>query len=562
MRKRVAGLVLVVAAATSQAHAQRIRGVLTDSATRERVPGAVVILYDSAGRGLARVIAGADGQYTIGSSRTTRTMRVMRIGFRPRELAVGAGDSVVNVLLQPIPSLVAGVKATDRRVCDAASDGNPALDLWEQARAGLLASLVSRESSPPRIRLRTYRRTIEPVLRKIVADTAEYQDVVDGRSFVAARPPWVFATYGYLREEGGIREYYGPDESVLLDPTFAETHCLHAIEGRGPRAAQIGIAFDPIATPARDTVVDIAGALWLDRVTYAPHDIEFRYTNLEREGRDSGGEVDFALMPNGISMIERWQIRSVVVVMDVPATTTNLARRDIPRRDRSNARVLAYQHIGGEIADAVWPDGKHWAGNLPSIQGTVIDADSIPVANAVVWTLDRRDTVRTDAAGHFKFPPMEPGLYRVVATDSALAVEGILRSLPEPAVVLTSQSADVTVLLHSRAEVFPTVCPSKSYRPGSGVLFARVVDSLGAAVPSAQIEIETTARGDTTTRARAGQTRIGITGDDGRFVICGADRSERLVVRAFKGTRGVGVAIDRWGDEVLSLFLTIRQLKL
>ena len=176
MRKRVAGLVLVlvVVAATSQAHAQRIRGVLTDSATRERVPGAVVILYDSAGRGLARVIAGADGQYTIGSGATTRTMRIMRIGFRPRELAVGAGDSVVNISLQPIPSLLAGIKATDSRVCDAASDGNPALDLWEQARAGLLASLVSRESSPPRIRLRTYRRTIEPVLRKIVADTAEY----------------------------------------------------------------------------------------------------------------------------------------------------------------------------------------------------------------------------------------------------------------------------------------------------------------------------------------------------------------------------------------------------
>ena len=297
-------------------------------------------------------------------------------------------------------------------------------------------------------------------------------------------------------------------------------------------------------------------------MTYAPHDIEFRYTNLEREGRDSGGEVDFALMPNGISMIERWQIRSVVVVMDVPVTTTNLARREVPRRERSNARVLAYQHIGGEIAAAVWPDGKHWEGNLPSIQGTVIDADSVPVANAVVWTLDRRDTVRTDAAGRFKFPPVEPGLYRVVATDSALAIEGISRSLPEPAVVLASQSADVTVLLHSRAEVFPTVCPSKSYRPGSGVLFARVVDSLGAAVPDAQIEIETMTPGDTTAKARVGQTRIGVTGEDGRFVICGADRSRRLVIRAFKGASGVGMAIDRWGDEVLSLSLTLRPLKL
>jgi hypothetical protein len=535
---------------------------LTDSATRERVPGAVVILYDSAGRGLSRVIAGADGQYSIGTGPATRSMRVLRIGFRPREIPLSAADSVVNVVLQPIPSLVAGIQATDSRVCDSAADGSSALDLWQQARAGLLASLVSRESAPPRIRLRTYRRTLDPVLKRIEADTTDYRDVVDGRSWVAARPPWVFADYGYMREAGGVREWYAPDEAVLLDPTFAETHCLHAVVGRGPRESQIGIAFDPIVTPERDTVVGVAGALWLDRTTYAPHDIEFHYTNLERDARDSGGDVEFAIMPNGISMVERWQIRAVLLAVDEPVAPANLAKRDVPRRDRRNARVLGYRHIGGEIASAVWPDGKHWEGNLPSIQGTVLDADGTPVANAVVWTLDRRDSARTDAAGRFKFPPLAPGLYRVVASDSALAVEGIFRALPTPAVVLASKSADITIVMHSRAETFPSVCPAKSYRPGSGVLFARVIDSTGAAVPSAQIEIETVTPGDTTARGRAGQTRVGITGEDGRFVICGADRSRRLIVRAYKGTRGVGMSVDRWGDEVLSLSLTIRPLKL
>src|ERR1700755_2735720 len=130
---RVAGVALVAVAAATPAHAQRIRGVLTDSATRDRVPGAVVVLYDSAGHGLARAIAGADGQYSIGSGLATRMMRVMRIGFRPRELAVRSPDSIVNVVLQPIPSLVAGVQAIDSRVCAGKSQGNSALDLWEQA---------------------------------------------------------------------------------------------------------------------------------------------------------------------------------------------------------------------------------------------------------------------------------------------------------------------------------------------------------------------------------------------------------------------------------------------
>jgi hypothetical protein len=536
--------------------------VLTDSVTRERVLGAVVILYDSAGHGLARVISGADGQYSIGTSPSARTMRILRIGFRQRELALRTADSVVNVALQPIPSLVAGIAATDSRVCAGTAEGTAALELWEQARAGLLASVVARELSPPRIRLRTYRRTLEPVLKKIVADTAEFSDVVDGRSFIAARAPWVFAEYGYMHEEGGMRQYYAPDEGVLLDPTFADTHCLHVIDGRGPRESQIGIAFDPIATPERDTVVDVAGALWLDRATYAPHDIEFRYTNLEREARDAGGDVSFALMPNGISMVDRWQIRSTVIAIDQPVTPVNLVPREVRRRDRRNARVVAYQQIGGEIASAIWPDGKRWDSNLPTIRGRVVNADSTPVANAIVWMFDRQDTVRTDAAGRFKFAPLEPGLYRVVASDSALAVEGIFRSLPVSAVVLASQSADITVLLHPRAEVFPTVCPANSYRPGTGVLFARVVDATGTPVSDARVEIAMQARGDTTGKALPGQTRLGVTGEDGRFMICGADRERRLIVRATKDNRGAGIAIDRWGDEVLSLSLTIRPLKL
>src|SRR5262249_7655326 len=159
-----------------------------------------------------------------------------------------------------------------------------------------------------------------------VADTAEFTEVVDARSFVAARAPWSFALYGYMREANdGTRDYYAPDENVLLDPTFADTHCLHPIDGRGPRAAQIGIAFDPLDTPERDRIVDVSGALWLDRATFAPLAIEFHYTSLERQNRDAGGELSFTMMPNGVSMIERWEIRSSMLAFDVPSVPTGLA---------------------------------------------------------------------------------------------------------------------------------------------------------------------------------------------------------------------------------------------
>jgi hypothetical protein len=356
----------------------------------------------------------------------------------------------------------------------------------------------------------------------------------------------------------GTREYFAPDENVLLDPSFAETHCLHVIDGRGPRAAQIGIAFDPIEAPERDTLVDISGALWLDRASFAPLAIEFRYTSLERLPRESGGEVSFAVMPSGVSMIDNWQIRSAVIAMDVPSVPTGLARRDVPRGERRNIRVLAYRRTGGQIALATWPDGKRWFSDLPHIQGTVKTRNGAPVAGALVWVARSPDTARTDSAGRFRLPPMAPGLYTVSASDSVLAPLGISRILPERVALLTTGNTDVSFDFFSRAEIFPTICPSRSYRVGTGVMLAQVVDSTGTGVADATVEVETqkaTADGPPDVGRRYGQTAY-----DGRFVVCGAERDHRLVVRAFKDKQAGGIAIDRWGDEVVSVTLKLRRI--
>jgi hypothetical protein len=547
-------------AAASRAHAQRVRGTLTDSVTRGAVPGAVVVLYDSAGRALSRGIADSRGEYSVARPGATRRMRVMRIGFRPNDIALSALDSIVDARLQPVPALLHDVEANADRVCPAQSNTGLALELWEQARAGLLASVVARESSPPRLRLRKYRRTLDPVRRQVIADTIEYNDVVDARSFVAARVPWSFAVYGYMREtDDGTREYYAPDERVLLDPSFAETHCLHLIDGRGSRAAQVGIAFDPITAPERDTIVDIAGALWLDRATFAPLAIEFRYTALEPANRDSGGEISFAMMPSGVSMIERWEIRSASLATDLPSVPAGLARRNVPRPERRNVRVLGHRRIGGQIALATWPDGKRWVSALPRIEGTVKTRDGAPIAGAFVWITRSPDTARTDARGHFEFPPMAPGLYVVGASDSVLAPLGVSRTVLQRVPLFTTGNADVDLEFHPRSEIFPTICPARSYRLGTGVLLARVIDSIGAPVADAVVEVETQ-RSDTLSRTPLGR-RYGQTAYDGGFVVCGAEREHRLVVRASKNRDAAGIAIDRWGDEVIALTLTLRPMK-
>src|SRR4051812_35863838 len=117
VRSTIAGVTLAALVAMSTAGAQRVRGTLTDSVTREVIPGAVVILLDSAARSLSRSIADTRGEYSVPRYLGTRMLRVMRIGFRARQISINATDSIVDVRLQPIPALVGGFQSVETRVC-------------------------------------------------------------------------------------------------------------------------------------------------------------------------------------------------------------------------------------------------------------------------------------------------------------------------------------------------------------------------------------------------------------------------------------------------------------
>lgn len=558
MRKHVGGAAFALCAALSNGQAQRVRGTLTDSTNHEPIPGAVVTLVDSAGGFVSRGVADARGAFSLMYAPSARGIRVLRIGYQPRERSVTRADSVIDLRMQPIATLLGSMRATGKRICPGDETAGGALDLWEQARAGLLAAVVGREMNPPRVRLRTYRVTFDPIRRRPIADTIEYNDIVDNRSFIAARAPWIFADEGYMREHpGGDREFYAPDDRVLIDRTFAGTHCLHVIDGQGPNEAQVGIAFDPIKDDVRDTVVDVTGTLWLDRTTLGLRRVEYHYTNLEFAAREAGGEIDFTMMPTGIPMIERWKIHTPMLAYDVSVGTNGVAR--VPSRsNRRNVRTLGYREIGGQVASAMWSDGTRWQGNLPHLHGTVLDVSGAPVANAFVWIHDRPDTVRTGRDGRFDFPPMGPGSYVVNASDSALARHGIGRASPRGVLLFADASQEVNLKLYPRTEIFPLVCPARSYKPGTAVLLATVVDLAGKPVPHAEVQVEykNPAGADTTSSARS--FRMGEAGFDGRFAVCGITEERAMIVRAFKGRNGGGVSIDRWGDDVAVVTITLR----
>lgn len=566
MRSRVRAALIAAAIAGTVipgvAGAQSVRGTVRDSASRDPLGGAVVTLTDSAGKFLARSLSDAQGRFAVLRVLGATRLHVVRIGFRPWDGTLGdpSADSAIAVRMQQVPVMLGSVTSTEERVCPGHAPESRALDMWEQARAALLSIVVGREAHAPRVRLLSFERTRDPVLKQVTSDSVSLKNMVVDRSYVAARPAWVLASQGYVRERGGgEREYFAPDETVLLDTTFAETHCLSLEQGEGLHQEELGIRFDALRGPGRDTIVDIDGVLWIDKLHPQLRSLQYRYTSLEPAAKDAGGEVYFSTMPSGAPMITQWTIHSPILATEQAMSPNGVTTHSVPRKDRTTARVLEYQETGGTLVAADWDNGLHWHGAFPRAVGTVVDSAKVPVPGIRVWLESTGDTVSTDASGHFVLPYVLPGIYVLSASDSVLAGAGVARVVPQTIAMTRAAEYEARVVLHSRAEVLALACPANSYRPGTGAIFARVVDSTGSPVGDAQIDVaalQQIVANDTVSRA---VMRSGKSGADGRFVICGADLHQPLGIQAIKGGHAATAIIRTWGDGVIALRLVMDQ---
>ncbi len=164
---------------------------------------------------------------------------------------------------------------------------------------------------------------------------------------------------------------------------------------------QVGVSFEPIDTPDRDTLVDVKGTLWITTEKPRLSTLEFVYTGLEPAAKDAGGIVHFSLTPRGTSMVDYWQIRTVFL-----GTDERSPRRGLPRRYHTEFYVVRGLLIGGQVMSATWSD--HGELPYPRVVGTVVDSTRQPVPGARVWLYDTKDTAVTNSAGHFELPPHRP----------------------------------------------------------------------------------------------------------------------------------------------------------
>lgn len=430
MRMRVHSKTALLAVATvitfaGVARAQRVTGVVRDSASRQPVPSAVVRLFDATGRELERTVTNRDGRYRLDALPTAHQLRVLRIGFRPRTMpfafSASARDTTLDITLVTLPTLLDAVEVSDQPQCSRRSDRAAALALWEQARAALLATVVARESQAPLIAAIVYDRTLDRRGR-IVRQRVRHDSLPTNRPFIAARPVAEFRDQGYAEGATTQRTYFAPDADVLLDPAFGDGHCFSLRQDKDKHPGQIGLAFEP----ARDRtgIVDVSGVMWLDVASPALRTLEFRYTNVERGVADAeaGGFISFRTATNGLTVIDRWNLHLPSVEgTSEPPRASSAPNCQLGCVGETRWRVIDIHDVGAVIATAVWPDGSQWHSPLGTLRGRAMRPASdgaSPVRDALVWLTGTDDSTRTAADGSFELRLLLPGPYPLFAAES------------------------------------------------------------------------------------------------------------------------------------------------
>lgn len=405
-------MLVAVLALAGTARAQEIRGTVVDSVTRQPVAGAVATLQDARGEMLSRTITNERGQFRLAAIGEPRSILVKRIGFRPRTVSF-TGNGPIDIALAAIPSLLEPVTVEAAGRCPRRNDRTAALSLLQQARAGILNSVVAREQNPPAMMRLTFVRDRENDGEILHQEVGVDSGAQAKRSFQAVRSAAEFVKFGFTMDGTPSAVFLGPDAEVLLDDSFAAGYCFRIDDPRRERQGQVGLGFWP--SSREKGRVDIEGTLWVDTLAHALEDIEYKYVGVEhRVGQITpGGHIEFREMGNGVVLIDRWNIQMVGVKADNyhDVLTNNNAVR---------AHYLIHE-AGGEVAGAWWKDGFAWEASLGALRVQALDYRTQVARGAVVRLKDTDYLASPNADGILVIGRLLPGLYTGTVIDSVSA---------------------------------------------------------------------------------------------------------------------------------------------
>ena len=479
----------------AMARSQTIRGLVVDSASRHGLPGAVVTFFDANHHQLARAITSQAGTFAFALPSATK-VRVVRLGFRPREVSLDQTDGALEIVMSASSQLLDPVQVDGDSPCPRRADSYAAIALWDQAKSGLLAAVVARQELPAMMMNLTYKRPIEGNSDRFGEQEVRIHRGKSASSFRATPSSAEFEHTGFVRRAPDGDLFFGPDAETLLDDAFMRNYCLSLAASNKQRAATAGVSFAP-ARRNRDRV-DITGTIWIDTARRALDRVEFRYVGLDSEADRfrAGGELLFQDVRPGIPQIQRWFLRTVV------------ERTNALRGSTVGPKRFQVHEDGGELARADWNDGSSWRAPLGGARVHATSKDGEKLVGATL-ALEGTDYVATtDSTGTAEFSELLPGPYRVSSIDSALTMIGLDGGTDARFVAARDSIRELSVVIPSAAQRIDAECRRNNvWTPGSFALVVQVVNPDGSPVAGAQWSVS------------VGRT-TGVTGSNGIFQYC------------------------------------------
>jgi hypothetical protein len=538
------------------AGAQVVVGTVHDSVSRLPVPGVVVILLDSAGGTVARRLTNERGEYRVAVPDAARGARFVRIGFTPREVPLPPHSEMstsFDVSMLALPSMIKPVRVLANSRCRPRKDRADALGLWEQARAGLLATIVAREESPAKMLRLGFDKVMDGNSDRIQSMRVSSDSADTARtSFVAAHSATDFVRFGFSTDTLSNGIYFGPDADVLLNDAFAGAYCFELADAPRGRPNQVGLRFVP--ADHRRGRVDIDGTLWLDTAARELRVVEFRYLNLASEISTfhPGGYVTFRSMKNGVVLIDRWSIRVVSAAIDTIINANGGLR----------LRSWLYaEEDGGELARATWSDGLTWHAPLGALRVHAITKDGRAAVGAVIGLVATHYFGTVGTNGMVEIKDLLPGPYAVRIVDPRIAALGI--GLPTALTFRAARDTTTTATLvvpTTESSIADRCVANHQWTVGDSVFtIGRVVKPDGKPVNDAKVTFAT--RPDSGQQWQWNDAHF-TTGTDGLFEFCHPfGVGTEILYHVARGGVLVGAALGKFTSGLLVVRMPVPPLK-
>ncbi len=522
--------------------AQTLRGTVRDSTSGLPIAGAVVSFLDGSRAVAGRTITDERGRYRATLLDTcARSVRVIRLGFRPVDLSIPSmrlHGITLDVVMTRIPFHLQPVQVVAARGCPRRVGRATALALLEQARAGLLATVVARSEKPAMMKRLAIERRLDPERDSVLQHVVRIDSV--GSAIAAYRAAYGgpdFVKHGFATDVGDQRMYFAPDADVLLDDGFAAGYCFHVMEAVGTRPNQVGLGF--AAADRRQGRVDVDGALWIDTVARSLVDIQFRYAGLDPRFEElrPGGHVEFREMANGVVLLDRWMLRLAGAHTD---SGDVVVRRERDRAQYSRTRFLLSE-VGGELARASWPNGYTWSASLGTLALSVVTDSGTPAIRTTVRLEGTDYAATTDSAGRLRIPDLAPGPYSVVVANPSLDVVSVELETALSFSAARGETKLLTLRTKSATQYVAQWCRAAGLAVnGDSFLFGRVTDAAGVALSDVRVTLRMLVNGlDLGTAMQ--HARLA---EDGLFGFCGGWR--HAIAKLTFSKRGMRTETVTW----------------